>query len=230
MTRTARFLVPASALLLLLAPVKLSATIARAISFDQKVENAAAIVLGRCIRQESRWDEAKKWILTYSTFEVEKSLKGGPGRQITIVTPGGRVGDVAQDVVGIPRFREGDEHVLFVRNSQVGATVLYFEQGAYQVLEDDRGERVVRPLVSNAVLVDTQRGVAVAPESVRPLAAFEGSVRDTMERGRRVKMDLLEKKRREQESVWNQVRRNSPLVILALIGAALATWQLTRRS
>ena len=65
-------------------------------------------------------------------------------------------------MIAHPRFREGEETCCsFV--TEVGATVLYLEQGAYRVNANDRGDRVVRPLVSNAVLVDTQRGQAVAP-------------------------------------------------------------------
>mgnify|MGYP006176776515 CR=1 FL=1 len=52
---------------------------------------------------------------------------------IETVTPGGIVGSVAQEVVGVPKFRKGDEHVVFVRQSKAGPTVLYLEQGAYRI-------------------------------------------------------------------------------------------------
>lgn len=229
MTRRAPVLMFSVAMLSMLSPVKAGATVTRAVTFDQKVENAASIVLGRCVRQESRWDDAKKWILTYSTFQVEKSIKGSGTGEVTIVTPGGRVGDVAQEVIGVPRFREGDEHVLFVRNSQVGPTVAYLEQGAYRVVED-RGERLVMPVSSNAVVVDSQRGVAVQTDGTHTLREFETRVRDTVRRRQKIEMDLLEEKKREEASIWNQLKRNMPLVLLALVGAALATWQLTRRT
>ena len=214
----------AVAAVLLLAPVTAQATISRAIEFDAKVENAATIVLGRMVSQESRWDAAHNWILTYSTFQVEKTMKGFPAQQITIVTPGGTVGTVAQDVVGMPKFREGDEHVLFVRNSQAGPTVLYFDQGAYRVTKEGN-DRVVTPLVSNAVLVDTQRGTAVAPERPRSLREFEGTVRKTIERREAMRMKMVEERKREQASLWNQIQRNKLLVALAMIGVALAAWQ-----
>lgn len=215
--------------LLALAPRPAQATIARAIEFDAKVENASAIVLGRVVAQESRWDEARNWILTYSTFEIEKTIKGAPAQRITIVTPGGTVGTIAQNVVGIPRFQQGDEHVIFVRNSRVGPTVLYFDQGAYRVAREGN-DRVVTPLVSNAVLVDTQRGTAVAPEHPRSLREFEGRVRDTMRKREAIRMKMLEQSKREQASLWNQIQRNRLLVALALIGVALATWQVVKRS
>lgn len=212
------------------APVAAEATIAKAMRFDEKVENAAAIVVGKVVAQRSQWDAARNWILTYSTFRIEKTLKGQPAQEITIVTPGGKVGDVAQDVVGVPHFREGEEHVVFVRNSQAGPTVLYFEQGAYRLEKNDRGDRMVNPLVSSAVLVDTQRGVAVAPERPRPLREFEDNIRDSVRRREMLRMKMLEEQKRAEASLWNQVKKNWVLVALAIVGAALATWQIAKRA
>lgn len=216
---------------LALAPLTASATITQAVPFEQKVETAEAIVLGKVVAQESHWDAQKKWILTSTTFEVEKTFKGMPAQRVTLVTPGGTVGTVAQNVIGVPRFRNGDEHVVFVRNTRSGPTVLFFEQGAYRVEKTDRGDRIVQPLVSSAVMVDAQRGVAVAPEGPRPLRAFEERVRNTIRDREAVRMELMEKKRREEEStIWAMVNRNRSVVILALLGVALASWQLLRRS
>lgn len=216
---------------LALAPLTASATITQAVPFEQKVETAEAIVLGKVVAQESHWDAQKKWILTSTTFEVEKTFKGMPAQRVTLVTPGGTVGTVAQNVIGVPRFRNGDEHVVFVRNTRSGPTVLFFEQGAYRVEKTDRGDRIVQPLVSSAVMVDAQRGVAVAPEGPRPLSTFEERVRNTIRDREAVRMELMEKKRREEEStIWAMVNRNRSVVILALLGVALASWQLLRRS
>ena len=224
MTRTAL----AFLAVLALAPVRAEATIFRAVKFDDKVDHAASIVLGRCVRQQSQWDAARNWILTYSTFRVEKTLKGLPAQEVTIVTPGGTVENIAQNVVGVPKFRQGDEHVLFVRNSNAGPTVLYLEQGAYRVVKEN-GDRVVHPQVTSAVLVDTQRGAAVAREGARSLREFESAVRDTIHRREAMRMEMIERKRQEEASISNQIRRNWILVVLAIVGTALATWQLVKR-
>lgn len=224
---------PALALAAVLAftPVAAEATIARAVKFDEKVEKSAAIVLGKVVAQQSQWDANKERILTYSTFQVEETMKGAPAQQITIVTPGGTVGDIAQDFVGVPRFHEGDEHVVFVRNTRVGPTVAFFDQGAYRVDRDSRGDRIVRPLVTSAVLVDSQRGAAVAPEEARPLREFQANVRDSAKRQAAIRMELIEQKKRDEASIWNQVKRNKWIVAIALLGVMLATWQiLSRRS
>src|SRR5207249_9872727 len=116
----------AAVALLLVAVRAAQATLAAAATFAEKVDNAASIILGRCIKTESRMDPTGRWILTFSTFQIEKSLKGTPATQITIVTPGGQIGGTHQDTIGIPQFREGDENVLFVKSSRLGPTVLYF--------------------------------------------------------------------------------------------------------
>lgn len=222
------------AALLLLAPLSAQATIARAVQFEEKVQNAAAIIVGKCISQQSRWDDARNWILTYSTFRIEETLKGQPAQEITLVTPGGTVGTIAQDVIGVPQFREGEENVVFVRHSQAGPTVLYLEQGNYRVSTNDRGDRIVIPAVSSSVLVDTGRGTAVKPEEPRTLRAFEDAVRDSVKRHEDVmKMDVLRARKQAETSVPDQIlrtlQRNKALVILALLGALLATWQLIKR-
>lgn len=213
---------------LIFAPLTASATISKAIAFEEKVENAASIIVGECVAQRSQWDAARNWILTYSTFRIEKTLKGTPAHEITIVTPGGRVGNIAQDVIGVPKFREGDERVLFVRNSNAGPTVLYLEQGDYRVVEE-RGERIVKPAAAAAVMVDTGRGVAAAREPVRTLREFEGSVRDTIRRRETHRMEMLEQKKRAESSFWYHVKNNAALILLALVGAALAAWQVYKR-
>src|SRR5687767_1579887 len=128
----ARMTLPLAALLAF-APIAAEATIFRAVQFEEKVENAATIVVGQLVDQQSRWDGARKNILTYSTFRVEKTLKGQPAQQITIVTPGGTVDNIAQEIIGVPRFEKGEDHVLFVKNTNAGPTVLFLEQGDYRV-------------------------------------------------------------------------------------------------
>jgi hypothetical protein len=220
----------AFAAVLAITPVVAEATIARAVKFDEKVEKAASIVVGQVVAQQSAWDAKRERILTYSTFRVEQTLKGFPAQEITIVTPGGTVGDVAQDYVGVPRFNTGGEHLVFVRNTKAGPTVLFFDQGAYRVEKNSRGERMVTPAVTSAVLVDSQRGAAVAPEGPRSLREFQTSIRDSVGRREAVRMELIEQKKREEASLWNQIKRNKLIVIVALLGALLATWQLMKRS
>lgn len=220
--------------LLALAPLTAQATISRAVAFDDKVEHAAAIIVGECVGQQSRWDDGKNWILTYSTFRIESTLKGQPAQEITLVTPGGQVGTIAQAVIGVPQFRKGEQNVVFVRNSQSGPTVLYLDQGNYRVTKDDHGDRIVTPAVSASVLVDTGRGMAVTPEEPRTLRDFERAITERVRRGEISRMEMMNAKKKAESSGWNgflrTMQRNKALVALAILGALLATWQLLRRT
>ena len=200
----------------------------RAMPFDDKVEHAASIVLGKCVSTHSQWDSEHHFIVTYSTFEVENTMKGTAPAQVTIVTPGGTVGNVSQDTVGVPSFREGDENVLFTKATNLGPTVLYFDQGTYDVSADEHGEKVVSPRPTGAVLVDTQRGTAYEPEHARPLNEFQHAVRDSIDKTRGEKMQMI-RAQKEPQSIAGVLGHYKLLVALALFGITLATWQLLRR-
>jgi hypothetical protein len=227
---TNKRLIPLAAVVLALVGIpRAEATLSKAATFDEKVANSAAIVLGHVVKRESRWDDQHRWILTYTTFEIEKSYKGLPGeRQVTVVTPGGEVDGIHQETVGVPDFNEGADHVLFIRNSSVGPTVLYFDQGAYDVAKDG-SKRVVQPVASDAVTIDTQRGMAVAPEEPRTLDQFEHAVRDSEHRATFNRMEVIKERATQQPSILSTLARYKFLVLVAIAGIALATWQLLRR-
>jgi hypothetical protein len=219
----------AAALISLLIPIAAKATLARAATFDDKVEKAAAIVLGKCTNQRSDWDSDHRWILTYSTFRVEKAMKGTMQPEVTVVTPGGAVDGVHQDTIGMPVFRQGADNVLFIRNTAAGPTVLYFEQGAYDVVRDPKGDRIVQPVASDTVHIDTQRGMAVGPEGPRPLSQFESDVNTSLRRTAAQRMELVRPKVRKQASLSEILQRNRLLVMLAAFGLFLSAGQLFRR-
>ena len=110
MTANNRAISLAGLLLALVVTPRAGATLTKAATFDEKVSNSAAIVLGHVVRQEAKWDDQHRWILTYTTFQIEKAFKGVPGQQeITIVTPGGRVGNLRLGRCALPD--DGDAHV-----------------------------------------------------------------------------------------------------------------------
>jgi hypothetical protein len=222
-----RFLALAFTAALTVVP-RAEATLARVMKFDDKVENAASIIVGKCVATRSQWDAEHRWILTYSTFQVEDAIKGRATTEITIVTPGGEVGGLHQDTIGVPAFRQGDENVVFTKNTNLGPTVLYFDQGTYDVGLGDRDSRIVTPRPTGAVLVDTQRGTAYEPEHARTLGEFKREVHDSMERTRAQKMELI-RGRKQQPSIASLFLHYKLLIALAVIGATIATIQLIRR-
>lgn len=207
------------------------ATLATAAPFDEKVEKAVAIVVGRCVKSESRWDPTHRWIVTYSTFKVSNTIKGTAAQEVTVVVPGGSVGGMHQSSVGLPAFSEGSENVLFIRNTNAGPTVLYFDQGAYNVTTNARGEKIVAPVASDVVHIDTQRGVAVPAEAPRTLNQFktdvERAVRDASERKQR--MEMLRTRPQSGPTLRSMIIDNKLILGALFAGLLVAAWQLFRR-
>jgi hypothetical protein len=224
--------IPLAALLLALALTpRAEATLMKAATFDEKVSKAAAIVLGHVVKKETKWGSDHRWILTYTTFRIDKAIKGVPGQQeITVVTPGGQVGDVLQDTVGVPDFKQGSDNILFIRNTDAGPTVLFFDQGAYDVAKNGN-ELLVKPVASDAVHIDTQRGVAVAPEEARTLDQFEQAVRDSQKRAIFNRMAMIKRQQQadQDQTVGAMIGTSKWLILVALAGIALATWHFLRR-
>jgi len=209
-----------------------NAAVAQAATFDEKVDNAAAIFLGKCVKTEAKFDPTGRWIVTYATFNVEDTMKGAAAGQVTVVTPGGSVNGIHQETIGVPAFHEGDEHVLFLKNTRLGPTPLYFDQGTYNVASDEHGEKMIVPMPSNVMHIDTQRAMAVvAPtDEPRSLNSFKQAVSESMKgTPKRMQMSALQAKAKPQKSIWSTVAENRLLVMLALAGIALAAWQLMRK-
>jgi hypothetical protein len=208
------------------------ATIAEVASFEEKVDNAAAIVLGKCLSTEAKWDSEHRFIVTYSTWQIDKVMKGSPAvSTLMLITPGGSVGGLHQETIGIPTFKTGDERVLFVRNTRSGPTVLYFDQGTYDV-RSDRGDKLIVPVSTKMVKLDASTGQpTTVDEPVRSLKQFESDVRETLRdtNERHQKMDALQTKARQQASLTSVLQQNALLIGLALAGLAFATWQLLKR-
>jgi hypothetical protein len=208
-----------------------NAAVAQAATFDEKVDNAAAIILGKCVKTEAKFDPTGRWIVTYATFAVEDTMKGNAAGQLTIVTPGGSVNGIHQETIGVPAFREGDEHVVFLRNTRLGPAPLYFDQGTYDVATGAHGEKMIVPMPSNVMHIDTQRAMAVAPnDEPRTLDSFKRAVSDSMKgTPQRVQMSAMTTSSKPQKSVWTTLAENKLLVMLALAGIAIAAWQVMRK-
>jgi len=222
-----------AALVLVAFAPPVGASVARSISFEEKVREADRILLARCTGSRSAWDAERRWILTYSTFQVEKTLKGAAVPEITVVTPGGQVGSLHQETVGVPDFSAGQQKVLFVKQGAVGPTILHLEQGAYDVAADQRGDLFVRPVSSSLVLVDSQTGRASAPEPVRSLKSFEQDVRAAVARHRETaqRYGVAPSDRPEKSAgspLADFVKGHRVLLSLLVLAIALSTYLLIK--
>jgi hypothetical protein len=111
-------------------------TLAR-LSLDQLAAGADAVARVRCTSAESRWENGSIWTVT--TAEVVETMKGALPLGISIRLPGGRVGHFTASVDGTPKFRAGDEAVLFLSESRGGGyTVAGWVEGTFRIARDVR--------------------------------------------------------------------------------------------
>ncbi len=151
-------------------------TLAR-MSLDQLVVAADAVARVRCVGAESRWENGAIWTVT--TFDVIESMKGPLPQQIVVRLPGGRTGHVTAAVDGAPRFRPGEEAVLFLEKSRAGGfSVSGWVQGTFRIIRDPRTARETVTQDSSAFAVFDPAKRAFRTEGVRqmPFEQFRGSV------------------------------------------------------
>jgi hypothetical protein len=74
-----------------------------------RTEKADYIIEGTVEKVESRWNQERTGIFTYTELAIEKYVKGVPFTEskLQIVTPGGTVGEISQWVEDQPIFHDG---------------------------------------------------------------------------------------------------------------------------
>jgi len=120
-----------------LAVSSLHATKVRAVNLEEMTGRAATIFSGRCTGVTVVDDPNVGGPVTVATFDVERTVKGDYGSSVTIRLPGGKI-------AGVPRFRSGDEVVLFLygENSAGLSSPVGLGQGKFNVVEDKHGRKI----------------------------------------------------------------------------------------
>jgi len=139
-----------TAVLLHLAPLA-AATTTEPCTTCSLVAAAERVCCAVCESVEARIDERSGMVFTHATFRLLEELKGrGAGAAIRLRVVGGRVGDVATVVHGMPEFRTGEECVLFLGrpNDEGFDTIHAAARGVVRVRADARGERWVEGRVT----------------------------------------------------------------------------------
>jgi hypothetical protein len=88
-------------------------------------ENAGRVVVGEVLSVRSNWDKGRRWIYTTIELQVAEIWKGEMPRngRLTVVQPGGSVGDIEMHVQGLRAFQPGDRAVLFLSQGEPAWTV-----------------------------------------------------------------------------------------------------------
>jgi len=147
--------------LVLLVPRPGVATSVEALDEAELVDRAACIFWGDCVSTRAEWNAARTQIFTTVTFAPREVLKGEATALVELKVPGGELDGKAYVVHGMPRFRPGEEVVLYAsaRHQRSGVAVpVGLGQGYYVV--DRSGDGLPRARRDTSDLRLLERGDA----------------------------------------------------------------------
>ncbi len=174
--RHAGFVLICTALLLATGGAAAGTTLAR-MTVAQMSQTAQVIARARCLGSATGWDAGEIWTLT--SFEVEEAWRGSPPARITVRLLGGRVGNLTSSVSGVPRFRAGEEVILFLERTPRGDfTVVSWEQGTFRIRREvaTGQESVTQDTASFATFDPATRRFEATGARNLPLETFRARV------------------------------------------------------
>ncbi len=107
-------------------------------------KKADLILTGKVIRQNSSWNSDRSRIYTNVVIQKNEYLKGNySGQTLSLVTPGGEVGDVGELYSHMPRFSNEEEVLLFItKDKNMNYKVLGGEDGKLTLYRDKNGKLI----------------------------------------------------------------------------------------
>ncbi len=171
-----RFVFHCVALLLAVGGAAKATTIAR-MSVAQMSHAAQAIVRARCVENSVGWDAREIW--TFTSFDVQEVWQGSAQARISVRLLGGRVGNLTSSVSGVPRFRPGEEVVLFLERTPRGDfSIVSWEQGTFRIRREAAtgSESVTQDSASFATFDPATRQFEAAGIRNLPLETFRARV------------------------------------------------------
>jgi len=155
-----------------------------AMSLDDLVRQADAVIQGEVIDLESFWTPSGRIIATDATIVVDERLVGTMPSVVKVRTFGGKVGDFSVEAHGFPIFQKGERVLLFayVEPDDGTVRVLGYQQGHFRVVTRRDGVTLAVPLIEDGARFFTPSGVLMPePRSVE-IELFKANVRATARR------------------------------------------------
>ncbi len=119
-------------------------------------DGAGQVLVGRIASVRSYWTANPRTIESEVTLDQVEYLKGQPGSLITntfsLRVPGGSVDGTTLQLCGTPTLRIGQTWLLFLQPTYKTYPVVGFSQGAFQLVEQAGGTRIVQTSSGSAVL------------------------------------------------------------------------------
>jgi hypothetical protein len=143
----------------------------RPINLEEMTQRADRIFSGRCIGVRAEVDPGLGQVVTYVTFMAQRTVKGSAQGKVTIRLLGDQIEDdgPGRGIEGVPRFRAGEEVVLFLYgDSGRGLTSpVGLGQGKFVVFKDKHGKRRALNALGNETLLRN-----LSPGALRKLGAL----------------------------------------------------------
>lgn len=127
----------------------------------------------------SRWTKDGGRIMTDAVLDVAETWKGAPVKEVTVMQPGGVVGDVGQAVHGTVKFHAGDEVVLFLEPRGPNYLLTGMVQGRFKIERSSDGVGIFarQELENEALYLDpVTRQPVVAAGVLLPLDTLRAQV------------------------------------------------------
>ena len=104
-------------------------------SFVEIVSAADTIVVAEAIDSRAEWvtTGSSRAIVTRVTFRVTDTLKGVERLLLPLEFLSGTVGNIGQEVSGVPTFEVGDRAVLFVSGVRAASPIVGHMQGRFPI-------------------------------------------------------------------------------------------------
>ena len=116
----------------------------------------------------SRWTKDGGRIMTDAVLDVSETWKGAAVKEVTVMHPGGEVGDVGQLVHGTVKFKAGDEVVVFLEGRGDRFLLTGMSQGRFKVERSSDGKSIFvrQELDGEALFVDPSTHQPTQPNSI----------------------------------------------------------------
>jgi hypothetical protein len=162
------------------------ASLVLALDTTELTKRADHIAVADVISVQSAWDQSHRKIFTTIDLSVVESWKGGakPASHITVVQPGGTVGDISMTVFGMSAFAPGERTLVFLRGTTGAAGVVGMAQGKRPMTRDAASGKWTVGLASGAGLERVPpKGTAPASAAIdgpRSLDEMRGQVQQIL--------------------------------------------------
>jgi hypothetical protein len=145
-----------------------AATTVAPMTVERLTQVSALVVEGQAGETWSAWDAGHTTILTYTRFQVARTLKGAAAGTIMIKQIGGHAGGYAVKVAGVRHLQPGEEHVLFLHPSLAG-------DGTFVIAGLMQGDFQVHRTATEATVTNGVPGVHSYERSTGTMQEFTGS-------------------------------------------------------